>query len=200
LRGSLFFFIPAAVRGDLIWSFLMHQKTTPPKHVPSPRNKIKTTSEPMSSDKSADADAYSKVRRFLENNRVEDALTLARSRHDAPMKNAQGVCLMRLGKPDEAVRVYRTLVLDNTGLFLRDQLPTVYKTNYAFALMLSGHASGGLNILKELSTEDHPSVHQLRSAIEAWKAKLSLLQKLGLAIGLEPKRPMLLDFPPGELL
>lgn len=178
----------------------MHQETTPSKHVPSKGHKIKTTSEPMSSDKSADADAYSKVRRFLENNRVEEALALARSRHDSLMKNAQGVCLMRQGKADEAIRIYRTLLLDSTGLFLREDLPTVYKTNYAFALMLSGHAAGGINILTELSDVDHPSVHQLRFVVGAWKARLSLMQKLGLTLGLEPKRPVVLDFPPGELV
>ncbi len=116
------------------------------------------------------------------------------------MKNAQAVCLMRTGHADEAVRIYRTLVLDNTGLFMRENLPVVYKTNYAFALLLSGHIGGGIAISKELANVDHPSVHKLRAAIEAWKAKLSVLQKVGLALGLEPKRPLELDFAPGDLM
>lgn len=153
-----------------------------------------------SSNKSAETDAYAKVCRLLEAGRVDEALTLARSRHDADMKNAQGVCLMRQGKPDEAVRIYRTMVLDNTGLFLREELPVVYKTNYAFALFLSGNIGGGMSILEQLSREDHPSVHKLRSAIATWKSQLSFFKRLGLAMGLEPKRPMTLETPPGDLL
>jgi hypothetical protein len=180
----------------------MYQKATPPQPVPSPAAKTKAVSEPVSPafEKPGETEAYAKVRRLVETNRLDEALTLARSRHDAPMKNAQGVCLMRKGFPAEAIRIYRTMVLDNTGLFLREQIPAVYKTNYALALLLSGHAAGGINILKELAGTDDPSVQKLRSIIDGWKSQLSFLERLGLMLGLEPKRPVLLDFPPGELL
>jgi hypothetical protein len=159
--------------------------------------------EPLSAsagDKPAEAGPYAKVRKLMEGNHLDEALTLARTRHDAPMKNAQGVCLMRKGLAAEAVRVYRTLVLDNTGLFMKENLPTVYKTNYALALMLSGLATGGLDILKELAGDNHESVRKLQTVADAWKAKLSFAQKIGLRLGLDPKRPVVLDFPPGELL
>lgn len=178
----------------------MHENASLPKTATAPKRDSKSPAEPLSSShKPADADAYAKVCRLLEHGKLNDALTLARSRHDADMKNAQGICLMRKGHADEAVRIYRTLVLDNTGLFLRENLPVVYKTNYALALMLSGHPGGGLSVLEELGDVDHPSVHKLRQAMDAWKAKLNFLQKIGLAMGLEPKRPVELDFPPGDL-
>jgi Flp pilus assembly protein TadD len=169
----------------------MNQKSSAPTS--------KTKSADVDSSKSAEADAYAKVCRYLETGKLDEALTLARSRHDADMKNAQGVCLMRMGKADEAVRIYRTLVLDNTGLFLRQDLPVVYKTNYAISLLLSGHPAGAIEILKELSEVDHPRVQKLRSAIGGWKSQLNIFQKLGLALGVEPKRPVQLEFAPGDL-
>lgn len=177
----------------------MHPKATPPQNAPAPAVKAKAGAEPTASETTGENEAYLKVRRLLETGRVDEALTLARARQDAPMKNAQGVCLLRKGLADEAVRIYRTMVLDNTGLFLRDQVPTIYKANYALALLLSGHIAGGINILKDLTGDDHPSVQRLRAAVDAWKAKLSVFQKLGLMLGLEPKQPFVLDSPPGEL-
>ncbi len=183
----------------------MQYKAAPHKSISAPPVSAHAVSEPMSRDSQpttepANSEAYAKVRRLIEAGRLDEAESLARSRYDGPMKNALGVCLMRAGKADEAVRVYRPLVLDHTGLFLRGQVPAVYKTNFAYALMLSGRISGGLNIARELAAEDHPSVRKLQSAIEVWKANLSLVQKLGLALGLEPKPPLALDFPPGDLI
>ncbi len=175
----------------------MHQKTNSPKNTTSPVGQSKNVNP---SDNTGEADAYAKVCRLLETGRVDEALTLARSRHDAPMKNAQGVCLMRKGLAEDAVRVYRPLVLDNTGLFMREQIPPVYKTNYALALLLSGHIAGGISILNEVAGEDDPSVERLRKLVADWKSKLSFFQRLGLIVGLEPKRPFELDSPPGELL
>lgn len=183
----------------------MLNKTTLPKTAPSPVADRKTASPstvPVSSSpvmKSEETSVLAKVRRLLETERYEEALTLARSRSEAPMRNALAVCLMRMGKADEAVRVYRGLVLDRTGLFLREQVPTTFKTNYALALMLSGHPVGGLNILGELANETHPSVQKLREAVQDWKTQLSVFQKLGLKLGLDPQHPVVLHSPPGEL-
>ncbi len=107
---------------------------------------------------------------------------------------------MRMGRSEEAVRIYRTLILDSTGLFFRDQVPTIFKTNFAFALMLSGRIQGGINILTELEGDEHPSVQTLRTVVEDWNAKLTFVQKLCLKLGIEPNCPVILDFPPGELL
>ena len=175
----------------------MHPKANSPQNAPASSAKVKAGADPAASD--GENDAYTKVRKLLETGRVDEALTLARARQDAPMKNAQAVCLMRKGLADEAVRIYRAMVLDNTGLFLREHVPTIYKTNYALALLLSGHIAGGINILKDLAGDDHQSVHSLRAAVDAWKAKLSVFQRLGLMLGLEPKQPFVLDTPPGEL-
>lgn len=180
----------------------MHQKSSLPKTIPSPLPANAAVSEPVSPAKASAADEnepIAKIRRLIDAGRYEEAMKLARARSDAPTRNALGVCLMRIGRPQEAVRVYRTLVLDHTGLFLREHLPMIYKTNFALALMLSGQVLGGINILEELAGEDHPSAGKLRQAVAAWKAQLSFLQKLGLKFGLEPNRPLILDGPVGEL-
>jgi hypothetical protein len=66
--------------------------------------------------------------------------------------------------------------------------------------MLSGRIEGGINILTELKDDEHPSVQPLRLVVDQWKAKLTFVQKLWLKLGIEPNCPVILDFPPGELL
>jgi hypothetical protein len=183
----------------------MYQKAALPKTVRAPHKTTNAVPAPIapSSSKTGSpkgSDGYAKLRKLLEANRLDEALKVARAHSDAPTRNALGVCLMRMGRSEEAVRIYRTLILDSTGLFFRDQVPTVFKTNFAFALMLSGRIEGGINILTELKDDEHPSVQPLRLVVDQWKAKLSFTQKLLLKLGIEPNCPVRLDFPPGELL
>lgn len=183
----------------------MFHKSTLPQTTPSP-NVVRddeaqpvTPVSPPAAIKDEDARALAKIGRLLDAERYEEAFALARSRSNASMRNASGVCLMRMGKPDEAVRIYRGLVLDRTGLFLRDQVPMTFKINYALALMLSGHPVGGINILEELASDNHPSLQLVREAVQDWKSQLSFLQKLGLKLGVDPNRPVVLRLPPGVL-
>jgi hypothetical protein len=179
----------------------MYQKASLPKTIPSPVLADAAVSEPVSprTPIANEDETCAKIRRLIDAGRYEEAMKVARSRSDAPTRNALGVCLMRMGRPQEAVRIYRALVLDGTGLFLREHLPVIYKTNFAFALMLSGNVVGGINIIEELAGEDHPSAGKLRETVANWKAQLNFLQKLGLKFGLEPNRPLIVDGPIGEL-
>jgi len=131
----------------------------------------------------------------------ERALDLLTAAIKSPRnQNARGVCLLRLGRTEAAIRVFRELLLNPGSTWMRPDLPTVYKTNYATALLVGGHPSGCLEIINEIRNEQHPSVQRLRRAIATWEASLSLWQRLNWRIGkIEPSgRPVQLDFPPGD--
>mgnify|MGYP002623820038 FL=1 len=119
---------------------------------------------------------------------------------DGQILNAKGVCLLRLQKPAEAMRIYRELVLSPGCTWMRPHLPITYKSNYATSLLLSGHPSGCLEILAELNDESLDVVKQLRAAMKRWESSLSFWQKLNWRFGnIEPSnRPVSIDFEPGQ--
>jgi hypothetical protein len=66
-------------------------------------------------------------------------------------------------------------------------------------LLLAGHSAGCTASLAEINRNDHPAVVKLRRAIAAWKRELSLWEKFLFWIGQEPRHPVTLTFPAGEL-
>ncbi len=131
----------------------------------------------------------------------QQALDLLRKMGDAAaVRNARGVCLMRLRRFDDALGVLGALVLKPGCTWVRAELPTIYKANYATALMLSGHPSGALEVLAEIRDETHASVRQLRAAIKKWESGLPFWQKLNWRFGrIEPADCAVdIDFLPGE--
>lgn len=141
-----------------------------------------------------------KLRRLLDEGRLDEAIVLVRSRgSSAPaMQNAYGVCLMRLGQVESAVRVYRSLVLNGGGLLMRQNVPTKWKTNFATALLLSGRGSGCWSVLDEIADETDPGVQRLREAIQKSRSGQSSWQKfVDWLRGYE--RPVSLDFLPGDI-
>lgn len=142
------------------------------------------------------------VQSLLESGQPQQALdriNAARAANDPALKNARGVCLLRLGEPDRALQLYRGLVLQPQGILLRSDVPIVWKSNLATSLLLCGNVSGCVSLLNELRDEQHPALDQLRQAISSWQAGLSLWQKLGWKLGLAPACPVPLNFPPGGL-
>ena len=79
--------------------------------------------------------------------------------------------------------------------------PTIYRTNFATALLMSGHPAGCEEILADLVDKTHPSVQRLIKAIDQWVKSLTFWQKLNWWVGrIEPKDcHVRLDFVPGEL-
>jgi len=106
----------------------------------------------------------------------------------------------RLFASGSALCMYYDLVLNPGCTWMRPDLPTVYKTNYATALLLSGHPSGCLEMLAEIKDEQNPTVQRLRAAIKNWESRLTFLQKLNWWFGhIEPtNRPVTIDFEAGE--
>ena len=109
-------------------------------------------------------ETYDRVLRHVANGNYPKALDLLRSAGREPrLRNAIGVCLMRLGRTDEAVRIYRDLVLTAGCTWLRPDIPLVYSINYATSLALAGHPAGCLEILSDLNADEHPVVQDLRA-------------------------------------
>lgn len=166
------------------------------------KNRQNTTAHSAQPTVSGPADlALQRVLRYVSAGEFEKALdVLATAGKSARLQNARGVCLMRLGRTEPAIRVFREFLLNPGSTWMRPDLPTVYKANYATALLVGGHPSGALEILGEIKDAAHPSVQRLRAAIRDWEASLSFWQRLNWRFGkIEPSgRPVQLDFPPGE--
>lgn len=128
---------------------------------------------------------------------LETALPNLRSGSKA-LINAHGVCLMRLGRYDEAVKVLRNLVYPSGSFMMASDVPEVAKVNLATALLLNQSVAGCQAILGQLNRSEHPTVPKLQAAIVAWHRKLSFFQRLQCLWG-NPNVPVPLDFPPGEL-
>ena len=147
------------------------------------------------------ADLLGKAAKFLQEGQPEKALDLiARAKLTSPWAtNALGVCQLRLGKATLAVDLFRGLVLAAGGLLLRPDVPAVFKTNYAAALIAADNLSGGLRVLEEIRDESNPAVQTLRAAVRRWEAGLTFWQKLNWWFGGQPDHPLVLDFPLGDL-
>ncbi|MEX0703838.1 MAG: hypothetical protein WD069_17195 [Planctomycetales bacterium] len=141
-----------------------------------------------------------KIQALVEQERHQEAFDLSNrnSTADPMIKNARGVCLMRMRQSAQAVRVFRELNLMGGGITLRPDVPAIFKTNYATALFLSGNVAGCCDVLHELRNHPHPRVAELREEIAKWKRGLSLLQRLGWGLGVQPDRPVTADFVPGD--
>ena len=142
-----------------------------------------------------------RVIRYAENGNYQSAIALLRdTRHDPQLCNAMGVCLMRVGRVEEAVRILRDLVLQPGCTWMIPNRPIVYKTNFATALLMSGRVSGCVEMLAEINREKHPSVIRLRMTIRRWERGLSFWQRLNWRLSqIDPaNRPVELDFAPGD--
>jgi hypothetical protein len=141
------------------------------------------------------------LRRLFSEDKPQEALEVVSANLRSGAKvlvNAQGVCLMRLGRYDEAAKVLRDLVYPSTSFAMARDVPEVAKTNLATALLLSQGVDGCQAVLSQLNNRVNPTVIRLQAAIAAWKRRLSLFQRLQCLWG-TPNVPVSLDFPPGEL-
>lgn len=120
---------------------------------------------------------------------------------DHDIRNLRGVCLMRLGRANDAIELFRNLVLTPGGVTLRGDRPLHFKTNFATALLLGGHPAGCLEVLRECSAMDLPVGKRLESAITAWETTLPLWSRLDWRwCRNEPTNcPVVLGFEPGDL-
>ncbi|MCG3180050.1 MAG: hypothetical protein BIFFINMI_02404 [Phycisphaerae bacterium] len=137
---------------------------------------------------------------LLERNHPEQALArLSKARGAEPaVENARGVCLMRLGRVDEALELYRRLLYPRGGLQIAPGASPKVLANFATALMLTGNLSGCVETLDAADAAD-PAVVRVRQAVATWRKSLGVVRRLLAKLGLAPGRPTRLEFPPGAI-
>jgi len=142
-----------------------------------------------------------RVKRLIARGEYRDAVDLLRTGgYRGDQRDALGVCLMRLGEVEQAVQLYRHLVLMPGSILERAGTKDSYKRNFATALLMKGLPSGTLSLLHGTSEPDHPAALRIRSAIRNWQRTLPLWRKLEWRLGgIEPPNCRIpLDFEPGE--
>ena len=154
------------------------------------------------SSQNAWAAAANKAVKLANVGRYEDALQiLAAASSSAPeIKNAKAVCLMRLGQHTAAAQILRSLVMLPGCTWMKPELPVIYRTNFATALLLSNLPAGVQETLFEIKEKDHPSVLRLHDAMQTWQKGLSWWQWLNWKLGVAPEVPISIEFLPGEFV
>ena len=145
------------------------------------------------------APTLTRLQHLLQAGKPGEALALlTQTRGDSPwLTNAAGVCLLRQGKVEQALVIFRGLALAASGFGLREDVPVRFKTNYAAAQLLSGMHAGCVVTLSQTRAEADPSVRRLREGIRRWQQTLSFWQRCRLFMGSEVS-PVVLE-QPGEL-
>ncbi len=145
-------------------------------------------------------DIIDRVRELLEQNRSQDALDLIEhvGQNTPAMKNAHGVCLLRLGRVEEAISVLRENAFQG-HICIPSDAPAVYKANFATAMLMANHKDGAIDLINELADKHTPEVAELKAAIDRWEKSLPLVRRILFKIGIYPSTPMPIDFVPGDL-
>jgi hypothetical protein len=136
---------------------------------------------------------------LIQNQPVEALKFIDRSgQHSPAMENAKCVCLMRIGRIEEAVTTLRDIVFQG-HICIPSDVPVLYKINFATAMILSNQKDAAFPILKQIDEKEYPYVAKIKEAVRLWVKSLSLSEKCRYYLGLYPKKPITLDFPPGEI-
>lgn len=140
------------------------------------------------------------IRELLNQNQPEEALKYIDhlGQETQLMDNARGVCLMRLGKIEKAAAILRNALFQG-GICIPADAPVLYKMNFAVVMLLSNQKDAALPILKQLDTKESSQIAKLNEAVQNWVQSLSFFERCLYRIGFYSKKPMALDFPPGEV-
>jgi hypothetical protein len=174
---------------------------TVPLSATQPASTRPRSSVPADRPSSPQDEAYRRIVAQIEAGHYEAALKGVQDKGSADLRlrNAAGVCLLRLSRPTAAVHALRPLVFAPDGLTLLRETPDVVRLNYATALLLDGHSSGCTDILRRVDRK-LPGVQQLRRSIRAWQSQLGFWKRLCWLTGLGAPQKVTLDYVPGELL
>ncbi len=147
---------------------------------------------------SGEADRFVRVEHLLQNGRPSEALSLLGAVDSPWVRNARGVCLMRLGRASQAVETLRELVFNANGFGVRRDADPGFQANYATALLLDGNTDGFWSMLGGIEDRSHPAVARLDDAVSRWKSGMTSWQRVASALGMGGPR-FTLDVPPGHL-
>jgi tetratricopeptide (TPR) repeat protein len=154
----------------------------------------------MVQEKTSKPNFHAHLQPLLENGEYDKALAyLNRLGHENDfIRNAKGVCLMRLGEIDAALKVLRELVFAGQ-ICIPSSTPPLYQANYATALLLKGYNQEALEILSSLDPKAHPYIAAMKETFAEWKKGLGLFGRILCGIRLYPRKPVALKYPPGAL-
>ncbi len=139
--------------------------------------------------------ALQHIRELLDHDRPSEALNfILHSGNDSPaMENARGVCLLRLGRLDEAISVLRDVAFQDLPVIPSD-VPALFQVNFAVAMLRANYDKGeALVISNRLNGNEHPEAAKLKAAVRQWKESLGPLGRLRCRLGLYPATPVPLD-------
>jgi Flp pilus assembly protein TadD len=167
--------------------------------VPLSSSRPKTVSAHPAAE--ADAAALARVAQLLDAGRPDEAraFILRHKPIDPVLNNALGVCLLRLGQTEAAMKMFRGMALGQGGVALRSDVPDVVKTNFATSLLLMGEVAGCQSALSEVRDESDLNARRLQEAVRKWIRGLSPWQKMNWYLGGQVNKPVTLDFPPGVI-
>lgn len=97
--------------------------------------------------------------------------------HSSSIRNAMAVCAIRCGRIDQAISIYRDMLLIPGTTILRKESPDPLKVNFAIAVLLKGLPSGALDILDEVQDPAQVSAVRVKSAIHQWSKSLSFWRR-----------------------
>ena len=142
-----------------------------------------------------------RVQQMLDSAQIESALKMlsGSKQHSPAIENAKGVCLLRLGRPEAARKVFRDLAFPSGTFSTPDDTPTIFRVNYVTALLLLDKMDVGIQLLEEIPEKQHPLVQQLKDAVRQWEESLPWWRRILLLIGVYPSNLFHLDFAPGAL-
>lgn len=145
------------------------------------------------------SDPMARARAAMDGGRCEDAMEILTraGQRGREATNLRGVCLLRLGRHEEAVKLFRDIVFPGGSFTMSDSVPTNVRVNYITALLLSGNATVGLQLLDQVADRQHPELLRLQQAVGEWKKRIGLLRRVLLAIGAAPREPVTMDRPGG---
>jgi len=141
-----------------------------------------------------------RVKGLLDQGRAQEAMEFVNhlGQETAPIKNARGVCLLRLGRAEAAVSEFREITFRGF-MCIPSDTPVVYQTNFATAMLITNQKTGAIEIINGLDGNKHPAVAKVKAAIDKWKEGLNPLQRFLCKIGVYPGKAVPIDFVPGDL-
>lgn len=145
--------------------------------------------------------ALQKAMALIQRNDYAAAANLLSSAgRDLHIRNALGVCFMRMGKVDEAVNLFRSFVLIPGTTTERPEISNACKRNFATALLMKGMPSGTVSVLVDTQDIEHPMAVRIFAAIKQWEKTLSWFRRMDWKLcNCEPGNCHVpLDFEPGE--
>lgn len=145
-------------------------------------------------------DRLSAVKQLLDQNKPDQAGKLLAGTRTPAETNALGVCLLRLGKHQEAIQLFRGLVLPGGGVVTSRDVPAAYRLNFASALLADGNYDGFISFLNDVPPADHSEAKRLHEAHADWLQSINMGRKLLWRLGfLDPSSWPALPTPAGTL-